>query len=85
VALPVILKNLMGELDGKPMSRLVKEIDGMATYFCELGEEVAPDKIQSEVADTMERLGVQPENKMVTLVLVEYVAESCRAAALLNR
>lgn len=84
VALPVILKNLMGELDGKSMSRLVKEIDGMATYFSELGEEVAPDKIQGEVLGTMERLGVQPENKMVAPILAEYVAEACRAAALLR-
>jgi hypothetical protein len=75
----------MGELDGKSMSRLVKEIDGMATYFSELGEEVAPDKIQSEVAGTMERLGVQPENRMVAPILAEYVAEACRAAALINR
>jgi type I restriction enzyme R subunit len=84
VALPVILKNLMGELDGKSMSRLVKEIDGMATYFSGLSEEISPDDIQAEVVGTMERLGVQPENKMVAPILAEYVAEACRAAVLLR-
>lgn len=83
--LPVILKNLMSDVDGKSMNRLVREIEGMAAYFSGLDETVDAQVVLGEVVGAMERLEIHPENKMVAPVLTEYVMEACRAAALLNR